>query len=66
MKDPRQATLELLQKNRTSIELLWLRYYANGGTADPLEFEAYIYGLLGPACCDAQILSWAVEDVAAG
>jgi hypothetical protein len=56
----------MLQQNTASIEQLWLRYYANGGNADPLEFEAYIYGLLLPDDLDVLILSWAIEDVATG
>ncbi|MFC8523938.1 MULTISPECIES: hypothetical protein [Micrococcaceae] len=56
----------MLQQNTASIEQLWLRYYANGGNADPLEFEAYIYGLLPHDDLDALILSWAIEDVATG
>lgn len=55
----------MVQQDRTSIENLWLRYFANGGNAGPLDFEAYIYGLLDPDEYDALILFWAVEEVSA-
>lgn len=65
MDDPRQAALDLVQRDQASIDMIWLSYFANGGNADPLDFEAYIYGLLDPDEYDPLILSWAVEEVSA-
>lgn len=65
MADPRQAALHMLQQNETDVFTIWLRYFANGGNADELDFEAYIYGLVDMDEYDALILSWAVEDVSA-
>ena len=65
MADPRREALEMVQQDKTSIDLLWLRYFANGGNAEPLDFEAYIYGLLDPDEYDPLVLSWAIEDITA-
>jgi len=63
MEDPREKALEMVQQDQISIDSLWLRYFANGGDAGPLDFEAYVYGLLDLAGSDALILSWAVDEV---
>jgi hypothetical protein len=63
MNDPRQTALEMVQQDKTSIADLWLRYFANGGNADPVDFEAYLHGLLDADECDMLILSWALDDV---
>jgi len=53
----------MVQQDKTSIDHLWLRYFANGGNADPVDFEAYLHGLLDADEYDTLILSWALEDV---
>ncbi|MEE9098381.1 hypothetical protein [Pseudarthrobacter phenanthrenivorans] len=63
MEDPRETARGMVQQDHVSIDCLWLRYFANGGDADPLDFEAYIYGLLELDEYDDLILSWAVEEV---
>jgi len=66
MEDPRGTALGMVQQDHVSIDCLWLRYFANGGDADPLDFEAYVYGLLELDEYDDLILSWAVEEVSPG
>ena len=51
---------ELVQQDKTSIDEIWLRYFVNGGNADPLGFEAYLHGLLDADECGALILFWAL------
>ena len=63
VEDPRSAALALLQERRASVDEIWLRYWANGGNTGPVEFEAYLYGLLEPAEFDPVVLSWAVQEV---
>ncbi|WP_285247706.1 MULTISPECIES: hypothetical protein [unclassified Pseudarthrobacter] len=65
MGDPRQAALDMVQQNKADIEATWLRYFANGGNADQIDFEACVYGLLDLDEYDARILSWAVEEISA-
>lgn len=66
MNDPRQTALEMVRQDKTSIDDLWIRYFANGGNADPVDFEAYIHGLLDADEYDPAILSWAVDDISGG
>lgn len=63
MEDPWLAALALVQCRAASIEDLWMRYFAKGGDAGSVEFEAYLYGLLDPATHEALILSWVVDEV---
>ncbi|UKA76176.1 hypothetical protein [Arthrobacter sp. FW306-07-I] len=65
MGDPRQAALDMVQRDEIDIFTIWLRYFAYGGDADELDFEAGIYGLLGLDEYDALILSWVVEELSA-
>ena len=66
MNDPRQTALEMVQQDKTSIDDLRIRYFANGGNADPVDFEAYIHCLLDADEYDPAILSWAVDDISGG
>ena len=63
MKDPRFAALALVECSAVSVADLWVKYFAKGGDADSVEFEAYLYGLLDPGRHDALILSWVVDEV---
>ena len=40
-----------------------MKYFAMGGNADCVAFEAYLYGLVDPVRNDAVILSWVVDEV---
>ena len=64
MEDPRFAALVLVRCHCASVEDLWVRYFAKGGDADCVEFEAYLYGLIEPRRNDALILSWVIDEVA--
>lgn len=61
--DPRPAALELVRNHSASAELLWMRYWANGGNAPFEDFDAYLHGLLDGDSNDHEILATAVEDV---
>ena len=63
MEDPRTAVLALIQQNKASLDRIWLRYWANGGSQSPLDFDGYVHGLLDPDENDSLILSWALEEV---
>lgn len=65
MDDPRMAALKMLQRNETTVDELWLWYWANGGTAEPLVFDAYLYGLQEPDDYDDIILGWVIEVLTA-
>ena len=43
---PKLDVIEGLRRSQLSITELWLRYLAIGGSADELELEAYLLGLL--------------------
>jgi len=55
----------MLQQNDTTMDELWLKYWANGGSAGVEEFDAYLQGLQDRDDYDKKILAWAVEEVAA-
>ena len=57
MEEARLEALSLItDRIFTSFEL-WVAFYGIGGTAEMLEFEAYIYGLISVSETDAQLLS---------
>lgn len=43
--DPRPTALHLLETGQLSIEGLWLKYAARGGSADILELDAFIHDI---------------------
>lgn len=63
MEDPRQTAQRLIGQHAITLERLWLRYWAEGGTATEPELDALIYGALTPPPEDLTILSWAIEDI---
>lgn len=65
MEDPRMVALKMLQRNETTVDELWLWYWANGGTVEPLVFDAYLYGLQEPDDYDDIILGWVIEVLTA-
>lgn len=65
MEDPRLTALNLIQQDKNYLDELWLKYWANGGSAGSVEFEAYLHGLTQPDSFDLQILHWAIDEVRA-
>lgn len=63
MEDPRFAAWALVQCSAASVQDLWVQYFAKGGVADSVEFEAYLYGLVDPGRHNALILSWVVDEL---
>ncbi|MFC0458205.1 hypothetical protein ACFFGR_16880 [Arthrobacter liuii] len=55
----------MLEFNDTTLDELWLWYWAYGGEAEPFEFDAYLHGLQSRDEFDLKILAWAVERVIA-
>ncbi|GGI02771.1 hypothetical protein GCM10007170_45270 [Arthrobacter liuii] len=65
MEDPRLTARVMLEFNDTTLDELWLWYWAYGGEAEPFEFDAYLHGLQSRDEFDLKILAWAVERVIA-
>jgi hypothetical protein len=63
MKDPRPAARMMVQHDPDCLEDLWLRYWANGGTGDKFELDAYLHGLIERDPFDQKILAWALHDL---
>jgi hypothetical protein len=62
MLDPRSQAQVLVSEDDSSLHTLWTWYWANGGNAALVEFDAYLYGLIVLDAFDLQILTWALED----
>jgi hypothetical protein len=45
-----------------SLNELWLAYFAIGGKADRLEFEAFFHGLMRPDALEYNVLAHAVNE----
>ncbi|MBT2566962.1 hypothetical protein J7I84_10745 [Arthrobacter sp. ISL-85] len=45
------------------LEELWLRFWANGGSAGIFEFDAFLHGLRDPDVFEVEILDYAVDDL---
>ncbi|MGP0224722.1 MULTISPECIES: hypothetical protein [unclassified Paenarthrobacter] len=63
MDDPRQTARKYLEQHVITLDSLWARYWANGGSAKPLELEAYLYQAREPSPFDLEVLTWALEDL---
>jgi len=63
MSDPRQTARNLLRRNSVTLELLWLRYWAEGGDATAFEFDAYLHEALNPPAHELRIIEWAMEEI---
>lgn len=63
MNDPRQRARVLLDRDSITLEKLWIRYWAEGGNADPLELDAYIREALKPHPFELALLAWALEEL---
>ena len=65
MEDPRLTARNLIELDESYLQDLWVRYWANGGEAQLLEFEAYLHGMSDRDDYDLRILGWAIEEVLA-
>ncbi|MGF9649505.1 hypothetical protein AAIH32_16165 [Pseudarthrobacter oxydans] len=63
MDDPRLTALHLIERNECYPQELWVRYWANGGQAQQLEFDAYLHGMYQLSAFDLKILAWALEEI---
>ncbi|MFB0840519.1 hypothetical protein LFT44_16675 [Arthrobacter sp. FW306-05-C] len=63
MEEARKTALILLRNRTLTPDDLWIAFYAIGGTAGPLELEAYIHGLLPVSMIDAELLSDALHNL---
>lgn len=63
MEEARLEALSLIADRVFTTFELWVAFYGIGGTAEMLEFEAYIYGLMPVSVTDAQLLSQALLEL---
>lgn len=63
MEEARLEALSLITGGIFAPFELWVAFYGIGGTAEMLEFEAYIYGLIPVSEIDAQLLSEALLEL---
>ncbi len=63
MEDPRRTARHLIGRGEISLGELWLRYWANGGDAQPFEFEAYIHEMYELRAIDQDLLALAMEEL---
>lgn len=62
MHDPRQSARFLLDENTITLEWLWIKYWAEGGNATPLELDAYVHEALRPNSSELDLIACAMED----
>ncbi|WP_369745661.1 hypothetical protein [Paenarthrobacter sp. AMU7] len=63
MPDPRERARDLLEQDSITLERLWIKYWGEGGTADPLELDAYVHEALRPHPFELALIAWAMEDL---
>lgn len=63
MEDPRRTARHLLGRGGISVGELWLRYWGDGGDAEPFEFEAYIHGMHELRAIDHYLLALVMEEL---
>ncbi|MDJ1114250.1 hypothetical protein [Microbacterium dauci] len=63
MEEIRRRTRSLLTEGSITPDDLWIAFYAVGGTAGPLELEAYVHGLMQISMIDAELLSDALLEL---
>lgn len=61
--DPRLTARSMIEQDETDVDELWLRYFANGGNAQPLEFEAMLYGLCEVNALELDLLRFTLEEL---
>jgi hypothetical protein len=57
MEDPRKKARALIEQRAITLEDLWARYWANGGTFHPFEFDAYLNGAMKQVPLSSKYLS---------
>jgi hypothetical protein len=60
--DPGLSLFDGLQRSGLMPAELWLRYYAVGGDAGPVEVEAYALGLLRPDIFQHNLIAQALNE----
>ncbi|MDQ0118440.1 hypothetical protein J2T22_001618 [Pseudarthrobacter defluvii] len=63
MRNPRLTARIMVKHDPGWLEDIWLRYWANGGSADKFDFDAYLHGLSERNPFDQRILAWALDDL---
>lgn len=63
MEEARRTAQGLLRKGTLTPDELWVTFYAVGGSAGPLELEAYIYGLMPVSMIDSELLFDALHEL---
>lgn len=63
MEDPRIVARTLAQTDPDWVNDLWQKYWGHGGSADMIEFDAYLHGLTERDPFELKILAWAIEDL---
>ncbi|WP_052436162.1 PP2C family protein-serine/threonine phosphatase [Georgenia sp. SUBG003] len=58
-----QTLQRLLARSGTAVEALWMRYFQLGGTAGPVEVEAYVAGLGSLPALDRDVLAAAFNEL---
>ncbi|MCF3141103.1 hypothetical protein LRQ04_17780 [Paenarthrobacter sp. AR 02] len=61
--DPRQSARNLLQREAITLEQLWIKYWAEGGNATPVELDAYVHDALEPHEFELTLIAWAMEGM---
>lgn len=62
---PRLTARTLIELKIISLQGLWLRYWANGGSANAFDLDAFLYEILEPPPFELSVLAWAMEDLEA-
>ncbi|MFJ6347180.1 hypothetical protein ACIQH9_20290 [Pseudarthrobacter oxydans] len=63
MQDPQLSARNLISQDEQALWDLWLRYWANGGNAQLIEFDAYIHGAYECSATDLEILAFSLEEL---
>jgi hypothetical protein len=63
VEDPRLVARALAQKDPGWVDDLWLKYWAHGGSADRIEFDAFLRGITARDPYELRILAWAIDDL---
>jgi hypothetical protein len=59
----RELTLRAIREAGLTFRDVWLRYFKCTGAADETELEAHLFGLLGLAPIESDILAHAVNEL---
>lgn len=61
MEDPRRTARAMIEQQTITLDDLWVRYWANGGSAHAFEFDAYLNGAQELDPFELKILAWSLE-----